>query len=136
MAQGFPQPPPVPYVRPVRSRQNPANVAGLGLIFAGFSTFMFGTLAAAVTGVVHPVLMAGLGFVLMIAGGGMMAMAGPGEQKTMPPPPMVQSPLPAGPQVPRGSIEIPCPNCGAPPASVDRFGVATCGYCQTRFLVH
>jgi hypothetical protein len=51
----------------------------------------------------------------------------------IPPPPPIQQPMvPAG-QV--GPIALNCPNCGAPPQNVDRFGVATCTYCNTRFLV-
>jgi len=51
----------------------------------------------------------------------------------LPPPPPIQQPMvPAGMQ---GPIALNCPNCGAPPQSVDRFGVATCTYCNTRFLV-
>ena len=134
VAQAF-QPPPTPYVRPAPPRFKAGSVAGFALIFAGFFVFMFGTLAAAVTGIVHPVLVAGLGFILMASGGGVMAMMDSGQERPVPAPPAVQPPPPAGPEVPRGSIEIPCPNCGAPPQNVDRFGVATCGYCQTRFLV-
>jgi len=135
VAQVFPQPAYVPYVRPNRARTNPANVASIAIIFAGFFVFMFGTLAAAVTGIVHPVLVAGLGFILMASGGAVMALADSGERSTVPPPPVVQNLMPAGPGEFRGAIEIPCPNCGAPPQNVDRFGVATCGYCQTRVLV-
>ena len=40
--------------------------------------------------------------------------------------------VPAGTQ---GPIALSCPNCGAPPVNVDRFGVATCTYCATRFIV-
>ncbi len=51
----------------------------------------------------------------------------------IPPPPPIQQPMvPAG-QV--GPVGLNCPNCGAPPQNVDRFGVATCTYCNTRFLV-
>jgi len=51
----------------------------------------------------------------------------------IPPPPPIQQPMvPAGMQ---GPIALNCPNCGAPPQVVDRFGVATCTYCNTRFLV-
>ena len=132
MAQEFP--PQVPYVRPVRSAQRPANAAGLGLVFTGFFVFMFGTTAAAITGVVHPVLVALVGFGLMFGGGAVFSMADSGERPRVPPPPAMQ-PLATAPPGPRGAIEIPCPNCGAPPQSIDRFGVATCPYCQTRYLV-
>ncbi len=51
----------------------------------------------------------------------------------IPPPPPIQKPMvPAGMQ---GPVALNCPNCGAPPQNVDRFGVATCTYCNTRFLV-
>ena len=134
MAQAF-QPPPTPYVRPAPPKYKPGSVVGFALIFTGFFVFMFGTLAAALTEIVHPALVAGLGFILMASGGAAMAIMDSGEERPVPAPPAVQSPPAAGPQVPRGSIEIPCPNCGAPPQNVDRFGVATCTYCGTRFLV-
>lgn len=134
MAQAFPPSPQVPYVRPLGRRHNPANVAGMALIFTGFFVFMFGTLAAAVTEIVHPVLMAILGFGLMFGGGIVFAMADSGEKSSVPPPPAIQPPAGSTPS-PRGAIEIPCPNCGAPPQGIDRFGVATCPYCATRYLV-
>ncbi|HKZ24075.1 MAG TPA: hypothetical protein VJ224_06700 [Thermoplasmata archaeon] len=53
--------------------------------------------------------------------------------RRIPPPPPIQQPLvPAGQQ---GPVELACPNCGGPPQFVDRFGIATCAYCGTRFLV-
>ncbi len=58
---------------------------------------------------------------------------GAAAPRTIPPPPPIQQPMvPAGMQ---GSVALDCPNCGAPPTNVDRFGVATCTYCGTRFLV-
>ncbi len=55
------------------------------------------------------------------------------NQPRIPPPPPIQQPMvPAGTQ---GAVALNCPNCGAPPQNVDRFGVATCPYCNTRFLV-
>ncbi|HYT00195.1 MAG TPA: hypothetical protein VEO20_05975 [Thermoplasmata archaeon] len=54
-------------------------------------------------------------------------------RRTIPPPPPIQGPMvPAGQQ---GPVALSCPNCGGPPTNVDRFGVATCSYCGTRFLV-
>ncbi|MGQ0796620.1 MAG: hypothetical protein ACT4OI_01955 [Methanobacteriota archaeon] len=54
------------------------------------------------------------------------------QRRTLPPPPPIQQPMvPAGTQ---GAVELACPNCGAAPRTVDRFGVATCDYCDTRFL--
>ncbi|TLZ97707.1 MAG: hypothetical protein E6J96_04710 [Methanobacteriota archaeon] len=35
----------------------------------------------------------------------------------------------------QGKVALSCPNCGGPPTNVDRFGIATCSYCGTRFLV-
>src|SRR5207237_1205084 len=51
---------------------------------------------------------------------------------TPPPPPSQEPMVPAGQQ---GPVALNGPNCGGPPANVDRFGVATCSYCGTRFLV-
>jgi hypothetical protein len=54
-------------------------------------------------------------------------------RRTIPPPPPIQQPMvPAGQQ---GPVALSCPNCGGPPTNVDRFGIATCSYCGTRFLV-
>lgn len=67
--------------------------------------------------------------ILLIA----LSAMGWGQQRRLPPPPPIQQPMvPAGMQ---GPIALSCPNCGAPPSNVDRFGVATCPYCSTRFLV-
>ena len=55
------------------------------------------------------------------------------RQRFLPPPPPIQQPMvPAGARPPQ---ELACPNCGAAPRVVDRFGIATCDYCNTRFLV-
>lgn len=55
------------------------------------------------------------------------------QTRRIPPPPPIQQPMvPAG--TPR-PIELMCPNCGAAPRNVDRFGIATCDYCNTRFMV-
>ncbi len=62
-----------------------------------------------------------------------LAAVGAFRRTSLPPPPPIQQPMvPAGTQ---GPIALSCPNCGAPPVSVDRFGVATCTYCGTRFIV-
>jgi len=61
------------------------------------------------------------------------AVSGAGRRASIPPPPPIQQPMvPAGIQ---GPVALTCPNCGAPPVNVDSFGVATCTYCGTRFLV-
>jgi len=56
------------------------------------------------------------------------------RRPSLPPPPPVQQPM-----VPAGLhgtvVSLNCPNCGAPPVSIDRFGVAACTHCGTRFLV-
>jgi len=55
-----------------------------------------------------------------------------GRRRIPPPPPIQQPMVPAGQQ---GPVALSCPNCGGPPTNVDRFGIATCSYCGTRFLV-
>ncbi len=62
-----------------------------------------------------------------------IAFAQGASRRSIPPPPPIQQPMvPAGQQ---GPVALNCPNCGGPPANVDRFGIATCSYCGTRFLV-
>jgi hypothetical protein len=54
-------------------------------------------------------------------------------RRTIPFPPPIQQPMvPAGQQ---GPVSLDCPNCGGAPSNVDRFGIAVCSYCGTRFLV-
>lgn len=61
------------------------------------------------------------------------ALSGAFRRAPLPPPPPIQQPMvPAGRQPP---IAINCPNCGAPPGVVDRFGMAVCSHCGTRFIV-
>jgi hypothetical protein len=60
------------------------------------------------------------------------ALGGTSTRRIPPPPPIQQPLVPAGQQ---GPVELACPNCGGPPQFVDRFGIATCAYCGTRFLV-
>lgn len=91
---------------------------GLGLGFSGFPVIMFAPFCAFILLVV--VLVA-----LGVSRGSMGS--------RIPPPPPIQQPMvPAG---QTGPVALNCPNCGAPPQNVDRFGVATCTYCNTRFLV-
>jgi hypothetical protein len=62
-----------------------------------------------------------------------LALSSASSRRTIPPPPPIQQPMvPAGQQ---GPVALSCPNCGGPPTNVDRFGIATCSYCGTRFLV-
>jgi hypothetical protein len=73
-----------------------------------------------------------IAFVVIIAFIIIAAASGAGR-RTIPPPPPIQQPMvPAGQQ---GPVALNCPNCGGPPTNVDRFGIATCSYCGTRFLV-
>lgn len=67
---------------------------------------------------------------------GVLVMAGSrwrGRSSPIPPPPPIQQPMvPAGTQ---GTVSLNCPACGAPAQDMDRFGVAVCAHCGTRFLV-
>lgn len=133
---GMAQPPPPPYWPPARplAWQSPgilvaivlAVVLGIGFIvflatgfgMAGFPTFIFAPFCAF--------------FIVIIIVVALAASQGMGRSPIPPPPPIQQPMVPAGQQ---GPIGLNCPNCGAPPQNVDRFGVATCTYCNTRFLV-
>jgi len=86
-----------------------------GAFFPGFFPFLF----------CIPFL-----FVLVVI---IIAIASGQGRRSIPPPPPIQQPMvPAGQQ---GPVALSCPNCGGPPTNVDRFGIATCQYCGTRFLV-
>jgi hypothetical protein len=94
----------------------------LGVMFTGFS----GGVASSVLAPVCAVLLIIAVVAVLVGTQGMY-------RSRIPPPPPIQQPMvPAG---TRGPVELSCPNCGAPPTVVDRFGVATCTYCNTRFLV-
>lgn len=91
---------------------------GLAVVLLGFLVFMFGTVAAAVTGIVHPVLVALLGFALLIVGGFVFAWQDePPRRAQGPPRPLV------------------CPSCGGTPRLLPESGAVTCEYCGTRFIV-
>ncbi len=125
--------PAVPVLTPHAPR-NRGFAIGMVIVFIGFFVFMFGTLIAALTWIVHPVIVALVGMGLLTAGGVVAGMSGGDETPAVPPPPPpIQGPASQGPRV-AGALS--CPNCGAPPRAIDRFGVATCEYCETRFLVH
>ena len=99
-----------------------AIMVGMFVGFGGFSDLVF----LPFCGVIAFMII----FVIVIA---VLSATGTLGRRNLPPPPPIQQPMvPAGLQ---GSIALACPNCGAPPSNVDRFGVATCTYCGTRFLV-
>ena len=93
-------------------------VVGVGLAPFGFPTFIFA-----------PFCLFAIFVVIVIA---WAASRGMMTSQIPPPPPTRQPMVPGGAP---GSIALNCPTCGAPPQNVDRFGVATCTYCNTRFLV-
>jgi len=107
-------------------RAKTRTAAGMAVVFAGFFVFMFGTVAAAVTRVVHPVLAAMLGFMLTIVGGVVFAFASPESASALSPAPAIK---------PLAVVEVKCPNCGASLRTIDRDGVATCDYCESQVLL-
>jgi len=95
-------------------------------LFAGFAMGGLNAFPGAFLGVLCIPLL----FVIVVA---IIAIATSSRRRTIPPPPPIQQPMvPAGQQ---GPVALNCPNCGGPPTNVDRFGIATCAYCGTRFLV-
>ena len=129
--------PPPPYWPPPRpSWESPGAIIGivLGIVFAVFFLFVV------LTGFLFVPTGFGLTFlapvcavVLIMIVVLVLAASQGWSQRRIPPPPPIQQPMvPAGTQ---GPVALNCPNCGAPPQAVDRFGVATCVYCNTRYLV-
>lgn len=110
-------------------RSTPAALVGGVLLVIGFLVFVFGS----VFGDSGLVIAAVLGFIFIVVGIALLAIGGATRRRAIPPPPPIQQP--PGQRTPGGAAEIACPNCGAPPGQVDRFGIATCNYCGTRFLV-
>jgi len=95
------------------------------IVFLGFAGLSFFPEAGFLFVLCIPVLI-----VILI---GVTALAKISRRRTIPPPPPIQQRMvPAGQQ---GPVALDCPNCGGPPTNVDRFGIATCSYCGTRFLV-
>lgn len=95
------------------------------IVFFGFAGLPFFPEAGFLFVLCIPVL-----FIILIV---VAALAFGTRRRMIPPPPPIQQPMvPAGQQ---GPIALNCPNCGGPPTNVDRFGIATCSYCGTRFLV-
>ena len=92
---------------------------GLLVVMLGFLVFMIGTTVAAVTGIVHPALVALVGFALLIVGGFVFAWQDEVPRRTPGSPPIL----------------LRCPNCGGAPRGLPESGAVTCDYCGTRFLV-
>lgn len=132
------QPPPVPYAPPARPLlwQSPGVI--VAVVFG--VVIVVGVLLFAVTGLTGglpvaffaPLCGVGVFILIIIVVVVVAASQGFGQSQIPPPPPIQQPMVPAGMQ---GPIALNCPNCGAPPQNVDRFGVATCTYCNTRYLV-
>ena len=106
----------------------------LVVVIAAVLIMVFGILAFLVGG--FPAAL-GLGFfcipILFVILVLVITLARSSGRRAIPPPPPIQRPMvPAGQQ---GPVALDCPNCGGPPTNVDRFGIAVCAYCGTRFLV-
>ncbi len=119
--------------------RNPIAIIGVLVFLVGFVVFAVEGFASVNSppvpsstpgfpiGVLCGFGIAGLGMVIIIVAG-LVTRSAP-----IPPPPPIQQPMvPAGTQRPVG---LNCPACGAPAQDMDRFGVATCPHCGTRFLV-
>ncbi len=139
MAQG--SPPPQPYwPPPTRGVGLQSSSAVLGvvvavIVVAAFVAIFMASAASTLGFGIFPGLLflpfCGVFVVILIIV--VLGLAQGMNRPHIPPPPPIQQPMvPAGLQ---GSVALSCPNCGAPPQNVDRFGVATCPYCNTRFLV-
>ncbi len=126
------QAPVPPVVLTPHAPRNRGYAAGIVIVFIGFFVFMFGSAFAAITEIAHPALVALLGMMLLMVGGVVAGMAGDRAPTPLPPPPAIPTPPPSHIGTP---AVMDCPNCGAPPRAIDRFGVATCEYCETRFVV-
>ncbi len=126
----------MPGLRPL-TLQSPAligvivAVLVIGIVAAGMISFAFGS-AFPFSGFFFAPFCGIFVFVIFLIV--IIVLASQSQSRSwIPPPPPIQQPMvPAGAQ---GPVALNCPNCGAPPRNVDRFGVATCPYCNTRFLV-
>jgi len=114
-------------------RSSPWQIVGVLLVLIGFLAFFLGAVLSPTLGVSSAFAVAPCAFFLFVIGIVLLAVSTSTRRHVLPPPPPIQQPMvPAGMQ---GPLELACPNCGAPPRIVDRFGIATCDYCGTRFLV-
>ena len=129
---GLPPPP-----TPVFRRTTPSALVVLAIVLViavalsmlFVSAFAFGMPSASIVPFCGIMIVVVIVIIIMIVAAATGAWGG----SRLPPPPPIQQPMvPAGMQ---GPVALSCPNCGAPPQAVDRFGVATCPYCNTRYLV-
>ena len=134
------QPPAVPYGPPPRwapprgSPLTPAVIAGIVVLVVALLAVPL-ILFSAMTGT-SMVFFPFCGFILVLIVVVVVLVAvalNPSRRAGLPPPPPVQGPMVAAGM--QGPVALNCPNCGAPPEAIDRFGIATCRYCGARFLV-
>lgn len=130
---------PAPFAQPWPApSRGPAGIARIGgaIVLILFLTVFLAVpllLSGGIVGFDASFLVFAVCGILMIAIVLVVAVAsGVTARRSIPPPPPIQQPM-----VPAtgGTVELACPNCGAAPRNVDRFGIATCDYCETRFLV-
>jgi len=104
-------------------------------LLLGFAVFALGAVSLFSFGMFQagPPIGILIGLPLFIIGMALLAAGSVGRRRVLPPPPPIQQPMvPAGQM---GPVSLNCPNCGGSPGMVDRFGIAVCSHCQTRFLV-
>lgn len=123
-------------VRPSSLGRSPLTIVGLVVFMLGFVVFALAGFASVNAPTFTPGFPPGvlIGFAIVIVGMIILAVSGIAARSApIPPPPPIQQPMvPAGTV---GAVALHCPACGAPAQAIDRFGVATCPNCNTRFLV-
>lgn len=123
-------------VSPSSLGRNPLTIVGILVFFLGFIVFALAGFASVSSPTFTPGFPPGVivGFVIGLLGMLILAFSAMAARSApIPPPPPIQQPMvPAGTV---GPVALNCPACGAPAQDIDRFGVATCPNCGTRFLV-